>query len=396
MASILDRDTVNAFCRHTHVAVAGAANGPLAGLAFGAKDIYDVAGARTGFGSPDWLARHPPATVTAPAVSRLLESGATLVGKTHTDEMTYSLAGENVHYGTPINVNASGRIPGGSSSGSAAATAAGLVDFALGSDTGGSVRGPASFCGLHGLRPSHGRIPLAGARPLAPSMDTCGWFARSAVLLEKVGGVLFGSRASNDGFARLLVAEDAFALADVGVREALAPGLRALLAALGTRETPVTLAADDLLAWADRFRVLQGWEVQETYGAYLRSEQPALGPGIAERFEWAMALREPDVVPLRARRREFTDRLESLLAGDGLLALPSMPCIAPLRGAPPAEMDAFRRRALAVLCPAGLAGLPQISLPLGTLSGCPLGLGLIGPRGADERLLALALRLEQA
>lgn len=392
MASILDRDTVNAFCRHTHVEMAGADHGPLAGLSFGVKDIYDVAGQRTGFGSPAWLARHPPATHTAAAVRTLLAAGANLAGKTHTDEMTYSLAGENAHYGTPLNVNAPGRIPGGSSSGSAAATAAGLVDFALGSDTGGSIRGPASFCGLYGLRPTHGRIALEGARPLAPSMDTCGWFARSATLLERVGRVFFDNVTNHHGFARLLLAEDAFALADPGVPDALAQGLQRLAALLGP-SIPISLAGDDLLAWADRFRVLQGWEVQQTYGEYLRHERPPLGPGIGERFDWALALTPADVDPLRAPRRDFTARLEGLLGNDGVLALPSMPCIAPLRGAPLAEMNAFRRRALALLCAAGLAGLPQISLPGGTLDGCPLGLGLIGPRGADERLLALAIQL---
>ena len=195
MTSIIERDTVGAFCRHTHADAAGAASGPLAGLTFGAKDIYDVAGHKTGFGSPDWLRTHGPAERTAPAVQRLLDAGAHLVGKTHTDEMTYSLNGENPHYGTPVNVNAPGRIPGGSSSGSAAAVAAGLVDFALGSDTGGSVRAPASFCGIFGMRPTHGRIPLDGACPLAATFDTAGWFARDATLLERVGRVLLADSA---------------------------------------------------------------------------------------------------------------------------------------------------------------------------------------------------------
>src|SRR5581483_9618299 len=144
-------------------------------------------GHKTGFGSPDWLRTHDAAKSTAPTVQRLLDAGADMLGKTHTDEMTFSLNGENAHYGTPVNVNAPGRIPGGSSSGSAAAVAGGLVDFALGSDTGGSVRGPASFCGIYGIRPTHGRVSLAGACPLAPSFDTAGWFARDPRILERVG-----------------------------------------------------------------------------------------------------------------------------------------------------------------------------------------------------------------
>ena len=196
MANILDRDTCGAFCRHTHVELAGAASGPLAGLTFAAKDIYDVAGHKTGFGSPDWFATHDAAVATAPVVQRLLAAGAHMVGKTHTDELTYSLYGENAHYGTPVNVNAPGRIPGGSSSGSAAAVAAALVDFALGSDTGGSVRAPASFCGIYGMRPTHGRVPLAGACPLAASFDTAGWFARDAALLARIGRVLLAEAAA--------------------------------------------------------------------------------------------------------------------------------------------------------------------------------------------------------
>jgi len=183
---IVANDRLGAFCRHTHVEMKGASRGPLMGLTFAVKDIYDVAGHRTGFGSPDWLRTHGPAAQTAPVVQRLLDAGAHLVGKTHTDELTWSLTGENAHYGAPLNVSAPGRITGGSSSGSASAVAAGVVDFAVGSDTGGSVRLPASFCGILGMRPTHGRIPLDGVCLLAPSFDTCGWFARDAGVFERV------------------------------------------------------------------------------------------------------------------------------------------------------------------------------------------------------------------
>ena len=186
-------DTLGAFCRHTHVALRGAGAGPLAGLTFGAKDIYDVAGHQHRLRQPR-LAAHASRRRRAPrrSCSSCSTPARDLVGKTHTDELTFSLNGENAHYGTPVNVNAPGRIPGGSSSGSAAAVAGGLVDFALGSDTGGSVRAPASFCGIYGLRPTHGRISLEGACPLAASFDTAGWFARDAEVMERVGAVLFG------------------------------------------------------------------------------------------------------------------------------------------------------------------------------------------------------------
>ena len=181
------KDELGAFITHAKVRIEGAAEGPLAGLAFAAKDLYDVAGVITGCGNPDWIRTHEPAGTTAPAVETLLAAGATLVAKTLTDELAYSINGENHHFGTPVNVNAPGRIPGGSSSGSASAVAGGMVDFALGSDTGGSVRVPASFCGIYGLRTTHGRISLDAIQALAPSFDTVGWFARDAAPVEAGG-----------------------------------------------------------------------------------------------------------------------------------------------------------------------------------------------------------------
>lgn len=128
----------------------------------------------TGFGNPDWARTHPPAKTTAPTVLALLRAGATSVGKTVMDEMAYSINGENAHYGTPKNPCASDRIPGGSSSGSAVAVGANLVDFSLGTDTGGSVRVPAAFCKIHGFRPSHGVVSVDGVIPMAQSFDTVG------------------------------------------------------------------------------------------------------------------------------------------------------------------------------------------------------------------------------
>ncbi len=170
--------------------VPGAAAGPLAGLRVGVKDSYDVAGARTGAGSPEWLDEQHPAIQHAWAVQRLLDAGATAVGKTVCDEFFYSLSGITSHYGTPVNVRAPGRIPGGSSCGSAAATAGGACDIGLGTDTGGSIRVPSAFCGLYGLRPTHGRVPMDGCRPMAPSFDVAGWMADDAATLAAVGPVL--------------------------------------------------------------------------------------------------------------------------------------------------------------------------------------------------------------
>lgn len=392
MATIPD-DALGAFCRHTHVAVAGSGQGPLAGLTFGVKDIYDIAGHQTGFGSPDWLSTHPSATHTAPVVAGLLAAGADMLGKTQTDELTYSLNGENAHYGTPVNVNAPGRIPGGSSSGSAAAVAGGLVDFALGSDTGGSVRAPASFCGIYGLRPTHGRISLAGACALAKSFDTAGWFARDAALLERVGQVLLGTD-TLPAQGELLLAQDALALLDATAVAALQPALMRIMAAFGTPRA-VTVSAEGLPQWFQAFRVLQGAEIHAQLGDWVVQTQPGLGPGVRERMQWVATISADDVARAQAVREAARRSMDALLADNAVLVLPTVSDIAPLLNTPAAELDDFRTRAMSLLCIAGLAGLPQISLPLATLGGCPLGISLMAARGNDALLLALAKRIAQ-
>jgi len=388
--SILDHDVLNAFTRHTHVALPGASRGPLAGLTFGLKDIYDLAGFRTGFGSPDWLESHDAATHSASVATRLLVAGATMVGKTHTEEMAFSLTGENAHYGTPTNIAAPGRIPGGSSSGSAAAVAGGLVDFAIGSDTGGSVRAPASFCGVYGIRPTHGRIPLDGVCPLAPSFDTCGWFARDAQLLARVGSVLLDGHMRSPG--RLLLAQDAFAAALPGVADALKPAVARVTRLLGDA-TSVTVSNEGLAAWFDVFRILQFGEIKAAHGEWISRVRPTFGPQIKPRFDAVMALDDDLVAQMHPKRDAIRLHLDELLADNAVLLLPTMPDIAPLLQSPPESTVAFRERSLSLLCIAGLGGLPQVSLPLGSLHGCPLGLSLIAGRGGDEMLLDIAMQL---
>jgi amidase len=395
MASILDRDKLNAFCRHTHVEVAGAPQGPLAGLTFGLKDLYDVGGHKTGFGSPAWLETHPPAARTAPAVELLLNAGAAIIGKTHTDELAFSLNGNNAHYGRPINVNAPGRLAGGSSSGSAAATAGKLCDFALGSDTGGSVRLPASFCGLYGIRATHGRIPLDGACPLAPSFDTAGWFARDMDMFAKVGKILLASEKPGANPDRILMAEDAFALLAPDVNTALQPALGRVQTTLGAAQS-VTVAAEGLRQWFEVFRIIQFFEIWQTHGGWITNTNPRLGPGIKERLDVASRLDPAEVAKAQAAREDITKRMAALLGGRNILVLPTVPGIAPLADTPVAELEDFRGRAMSLLCIAGLARLPQITLPLAKHADCPLGLSLIGPSGGDEMLIAAAARIAAA
>jgi amidase len=387
-------DPLGAFMQQVEAVLPGARTGPLAGLRFAAKDIFDVARHVTGAGNPDWLATHAPAPATAPAVEALVAAGATMIGKTITDELAYSLNGENFHYGTPKNVNAPGRIPGGSSSGSAAAVAGGLVDFALGSDTGGSIRLPASLCGIFGLRPSHGRVPAARVVPLAPSFDVVGWFARDADLLARVGAVLLGPDPAPARLTTLCVAEDAFALAEEPVRAALRPAVDAATAPLGPAK-PVDVGGEGggLGAWMTVFRILQAREIWATHGDWIESAKPRFGPEIAARFAWAKSVAETPAGDEAARREAFTARLDGLLADGAVLCLPSAPSIAPLRDQPAEASQQFRDRALSLTCIAGLARLPQVSLPVGQVEGCPVGFSLIARRGADRALLDLAREL---
>ena len=389
----LPDDPCGAFCRDTHVTLGGAAVGPLAGLRFAAKDIFEVEGHRTGFGNPTWLDTHGAASATASAVQALLDAGADLAGKTLTDELAYSLTGENRHYGSPLNPAAPDRVPGGSSSGSASAVAAGLVDFALGTDCGGSVRLPASYCGILGIRPTLGRIPMDGILPFSASFDVIGWFARDAARLESVGRVLFGKAERPSAPRRLVIAEDAFELVDEKVRGALRPAMERAAERVGANRR-VKVSPTSLPDWFGNFRVIQASEIWANHGEWITTAKPSFGRGVRERMDWASGV-EPDEVR-RARRRhaEIRARLDNLLAEDEVLCLPSSPRAAPRKNTPTDDLEVrFRHQAMCLLCISGLGGLPQMSLPLATLDGLPLGLSLIARHGADSMLLSLAGRL---
>jgi amidase len=382
-------DPLNAFIPHDRVHLAGAPSGPLKGVRFAAKDIYDIAGHVTGCGNPDWLASHGPATATAPTVAKLLTAGAELVGKTITDELAYSLNGQNFHYGTPVNVNAPGRIPCGSSSGSASAVAGKAVDTALGSDTGGSVRVPAAVCGIYGIRPTHGRVSLEGVMPLAPSFDTAGWFARDAALMERIGAVLLGedSAKPQPGIARI---SDAFALAEPTVQAALEPLAQKAEALLGAKPA---IEIGNLGDWMLTFRKLQAREIWQTHGPWIEKQHPKFGPEVGARFEWARSVASQPLADEPDRRRSFAARMAAILGSVGLLMLPSAPDIAPLRGLEGQSSQNFRDRTLSLTCIAGMARLPQVNIPAGRVNGCPVGFSLIGPQGSDRALLRIAAQL---
>ena len=389
-----DAAATGAFCGPNNATVTGAATGPLAGLTFVAKDMFDIAGSVTGNGNPDWLRTHEPAPRHAWALGRLLEGGADLVGRTVCDELCYSLTGENMHYGAPLNPAAPARVSGGSSSGSASAVAAGLADVGLGSDCGGSIRVPASYCGLYGFRPTHGAIPLDGCAPFAPSFDCVGWMTRDASTLLRVGEVLLGSSTPEPPLRLLRPREPLEALAGE-VAGALEPAFRDVEALLGSAET-VEIAPEGLSSWSATFRTLQAAEIWHSLGGWIEQAKPRFGPGVEERFQLARAVTPDSVAAARLERSRIVDALGRLMVPGTVLVLPTVPRIAPLKGLPVAEVEvAYRHLAMNLLCIAGLAGLPQVSLPLALHEGCPLGLSLVGAGGSDLSLLGIARQVER-
>ena len=393
LAWIPPNDPLGAFCRENHAAQKGSGRGPLVGLTFAVKDVFEIEGSRTGFGQPDWLRSHAAAARTATAVRLLLDAGADMIGKTFTDEMAYSLTGENVHYGTPVNPRGHERIPGGSSNGSVAAVAGGLVDFALGTDCGGSVRLPASYCGIYGVRPSHGRVSTEGVLPFAPSFDVVGWFARAPDVLEAVGRVLLRDEGPVQWPRRLLTVADAFGQVEPRVADALQPAVAALAATIAPPNA-VSVSPDGLRAWFETFRVLQAAEIWQNHGAWVSEWKPEFGPGVRERFAWAATVDPDEVARCRKLRAEIADRLRGLIQPGDVLCLPTAPRVAPMKGTPTDIIEvSYRQQAMALLCIAGLGGLPQISLPVTSLDSLPLGLSIVGPHGSDLELLSLATKL---
>lgn len=380
-------DSAGAWVPHGRFVVPPTGSGPLSNLTFAAKDLYDVAGHVTGAGNPTWLATHAPATAHNPIVARLLDQGATLLGKVISDELAYSVHGDNQHYGTPRNHRAPDRVPGGSSSGSAAAVAAGLCDFALGTDTGGSTRVPASYCGLWGLRTTQGLLPTDGLVPLAPDFDTPTWLADDASVFQRVGDALLD--ATDHRFTGALWLEDAWAEAEAVFPDLRQP-VRDALAALGLTVDTGRAGEAPLEDWRTTYVTASAFQAWATHRAWIEAHQPRFAPAIAGRWNMAAGIGHADAVDAFARialwRRALHERL-----GAGLVAVvPSASGEAPALDAGAGEVEQVRARTFRITSIAGVAGLPQVSLPLPGVTGAPLGLSLIGPAGSDRALIHLA------
>lgn len=365
------------------------ATGDLDGLCFAVKDLIDVAGWRTGCGNPDWLEHAEYASKSATVVNSLLAAGATLTGKTITDELAFSLEGNNAHYGIPLNPACPDRLPGGSSSGSASAVAQGLVDFSLGTDTGGSVRIPAAFCGVYGMRPSHGSVSLQGVMPFAPSYDCIGWFARDINILKRVAkAIMPGLNCTTEASLQLYQFTDAFHL----VEPELADAMRTCMQPLGDIPSLEVFDKDQKL-WLTTYQVLQGREIWIQLGESITQYGIHFGNSIAQRFKQCSVITDEEVICSQKFREYVCKHLDRLIPKNSAVILPGAPCLPLFKNDSDEQLDDFYSAALTLNSIAGHARLPQITLPAGTLNGCPVSLSLIGRRGDDFRLLNTAQSL---
>lgn len=385
-------DPLQAFVRDNHIAIEGARSGPLKGLVYAAKDVFMIRGSTFGNGHPDWLRTHGPDPQTASAITTLLDAGADLVGKTVCDELCFSISGENWNYGSPFNPHDIRRFTGGSSAGSGAATAGGLVDFAIGSDCLGSVRVPAGYNGLLGMRPTYKRIPNDGEAPYCASMDVLGYVAADPEVFLKVSEVLLGQDEEEVEFKQLYIADDCFKALDLDVYEALKPAIEFTGSKL-EHVQHVTVAPEGLDKWIEAFRFVQGYEVWESYGGWIQKYRPHLSRGPKERLEWASKITRNQYFEALKEKQRINEYFTSFLPKGSILCLPTTASIAPLRTTSLEEINRTRAISTNFLCISPLTSTPQVTVPLVSQDDMPLSMTLISGYGTDLALAKFASKL---
>ncbi|QJR79532.1 amidase [Alteromonas pelagimontana] len=368
------------------------ATGQLSNLRLAVKDLFHIQGIPTTAGNPAWASSHPIPEQTSSAVQKLLDAGAEFVGKTLTDELAYSLEGRNIHFGTLINPQTPLRLSGGSSSGSAVAVASKLADIGLGTDTGGSIRVPASYNGLYGLRPTHGVIAMDSTVPLAPPFDTVGWMTRDLDTMAKVANIYFHAALPQRTRFTLGVADNLLEESEHGSE---------ILQWL--REHTFSKAIDlkglslPMEAWkpGQTFRILQGHAIIGEHGEWLSRVKPAIASDIQTRLDWCRTITESDVVRAQKQRDKIAGGLATLFKHYDVLVIPTTPGRAPLLDTPEDALNSYRNQLLDFTAIAGLGGLPQLHIPACLIDGAPCGLSLVGIKNSDLSLLAMAQRLTE-
>ncbi|MBP9094350.1 amidase [bacterium] len=379
-------------------AASGAAQ-PLAGLRFAVKDLFAIAGRTTGFGNPDWLNTHQPESVHAEVVSQLLKAQAKLIAVTCTDEMAFSLDGINIHYGTPLNSQLPDCIPGGSSSGSASTVAAGLVDFALGTDTAGSIRVPASYCGIWGLRPTYGAISSIGVLPLGPSFDTVGILAPSRLILDKVASALLNkegteaTRNANKQIKQLLICDDLLAQLEPNLAPDIVTAIAKASASFATVKHIKISDTLELNSLVSVFNAIRAYEAWQCHGQWLGSTSPNMAPAIKERFFNCKDATEDEATKARSEQQKLRQKLAKLLADDSALCFPTTITLPPPKLASAAVLQQNRMANMPLSAMASLSGFPQISIPISLGNHQPIvktGLSLLANSGMDLAIINAA------
>ncbi|WP_281165189.1 amidase family protein [Liquorilactobacillus sicerae] len=367
--------------------------GPLTGLTFSVKDVFQLKGFKTGLGNPTWRAIQKPANQTALAITRLLKHGAILQGVTVSDEFMFSIKGSNLHYGAPLNPKHPACYTGGSSSGSASAVAQGLVDFALGTDTGGSIRVPASYCGIFGFRPTHTLNLLTGVAPLAPSFDTVGLLTNTPEVLQQVGQYLY------EGKEQLIPTQLYYLTTGVPIadQKAYLAKIYQLAAVLQLSAQQVRLFEFPKHCQPDKlqklFRDLQGYQVWENYGSWITQHFDQIGPDIADHFRYASQLNDKQILRIEEQQKnEYAEAMAAKLSNQSLLIIPTTSSEALRKDLPFKKVEKIRQQTQELTSIAGLASLPQVVLPIG-LNGHDFSLSLIAGPATDLSLLRLVPKI---
>ncbi|KAJ4848375.1 Outer envelope protein 64, chloroplastic [Turnera subulata] len=385
---------------------------PLTGLSFAVSDLFNIEGYVTGFGHPDWARTHEPVSRTSSVVSTLVENGATCIGKTVVDELGYSINGENKHYETPTNPAAHARVSGGSSSGSAVAVAADLVDFSLGVDTVGGVRVPAGFCGVLGFRPSYGAVSHLGILPVSASLDTVGWFAKDPATLRRVGHVLlqlpFGVQRSP---RQIIIADDFFQLLKFPSDRITQVVIKSTEKHFGRQVLKHEILEEYIYSkvptlkefhnkkkngeskasvigyLANIMQLLHRYEFKNNHGEWINSAKPSLDPMILAHVGEPAEMSDTEIEISRSIRNEMRSAINSLLKDEGILVIPTTPYLPPKLGAKEIQSEDYRTSSFSLLSIASLSGCCQVTVPLGYYDKCPVSVSLIARHGGDRFLL---------
>ena len=389
-------DGIGAFVPNS-VAISGSGAGSLQGRTFAAKDLFSLQGHRSSFGHERWRSTHAAATVTSPILTRMLDAGADLVGMAKLDQLAYSLIGNVGEGAPPRNALDNRRFCGGSSSGSAAAVAAGLADIGLGTDTAGSIRVPAAACGLHSIRPSHGLIDPDGVIPLAQSFDAVGVFGLQASIIADVLKVLAPRAENIAALAKVKFAADVFDEADAETARIGRAVAQAAAESLGVPFEEIEFGNFTSSEVGDLFARLQGREIWSNHGRWVEGHGSTLAEDVRMRLDRCERLsRDPDSAKQddRTERLAYTQSLGVAVELGTVVVLPVMLRHGPMRDWDDQQLAEFRGECFRLAAPASLSGAPQAVFSVRRQSDPrSVGVGLLTAPGGDLRLLEIMTSL---